>query len=257
MVQLNPTPEQARLLQRTLHEHTACFNTVARLGFASKCSNGVELHKETYYPLRAAFPDLPAQLVCAARVKATEAVKSALTWAKKHEAAYPRHAGQYIGSKVCSTDLCLRKGRYFLHIVVSIAAPPVSPSQEVIGVDLGLNRPAVTSTRQFLGERRWKEQERRIFRLRRKLQKNGSKSATRHLKNLSGQLFRLRRDHDHVLSKRVVQHAMPGCTIVLENLTNIRERVTHKHGEGQRRMHCWSFAQFYAFLSYIVSDLRV
>jgi len=178
VVQLNPTPEQARLLQRTLHEHTACFNTVARLGFASKCSNGVELHKETYYPLRAAFPDLPAQLVCAARVKATEAVKSALTWAKKHEAAYPRHAGQYIGSKVCSTDLCFRKGRYFLHIVVSIAAPPVSPSQEVIGVDLGLNRPAVTSTRQFLGERRWKEQERRIFRLRRKLQKNGSKSAT-------------------------------------------------------------------------------
>jgi putative transposase len=311
VVQLNPTPEQARILQRTLQEHTACFNTVASLGFASKCSNGVELHKETYYPLRAAFPDLPAQLVCAARVKATEAVKSALTWAKKHEAAYPkrvekakkrgkeipvfkpvkapqsaitpirydqrsswvkwdfltcslatvagrvemrftvpRHAGQYIGSKVCSADLCFRKGRYFLHIVVSIPAPSVSPSQEVMGVDLGLNHPAVTSTAQFLGERRWKEQERRIFRLRRKLQKNGSKSATRHLKKLSGQLFRQRRDHDHVLSKRVVQHAMPGCTIVLENLANIRERVTHRHGEGQRRMHSWSFAQFHAFLSY-------
>ncbi|HKF36471.1 MAG TPA: hypothetical protein VKB35_06175 [Ktedonobacteraceae bacterium] len=30
-------------------------------------------------------------------------------------------------------------------------------------VDLGLNRPAVTSARQFLGEKRWKEQERRTF----------------------------------------------------------------------------------------------
>ena len=90
VVQLNPTPEQARLLQRTLQEHTACFNAVARLGFETKCSNGVELHKQTYYDLRAQYPHLPAQLVCAARVKATEAVKSALTWAKKHEASYPQ-----------------------------------------------------------------------------------------------------------------------------------------------------------------------
>jgi putative transposase len=120
----------------------------------------------------------------------------------------------------------------------------------VIGVDLGLNRPAVTSNRRFLGERRWKEQERRIFRLRRKLQKNGSKSATRHLKKLSGQLFRQRKDHDHVLSKRIVQNATPGYTLVLENLTDIRERVTHRKGEGQRRMHSWSFAQLFSFISY-------
>jgi hypothetical protein len=79
VVQLKPTPEQASLLKTTLEHHTACFNAVAREGFTTGCSNGVELHKRTYYPLRAQFPDLPAQLVCAARVKATEAVKSALT----------------------------------------------------------------------------------------------------------------------------------------------------------------------------------
>jgi putative transposase len=317
VVQLNPTPEQARILKQTIEEHTACFNTVARLGFDTRCSNGIELHKETYYPLRAAFPDLPAQLVCAARVKATEAVKSALTWQKKHEASYPKlveqarkrgkeppifrpvrcpqsasapirydqrsywvkwgsltcslatvagrlemtftvpkHAAQYIGGKVCSADLCYRKGRYFLHIVVSLPAPTIASSKEVIGVDLGLNHPAVTSNHKFLGDRRWKEQERHIFRIRRKLQKHGSKSAKRHLKKLSGQLFRQRRDHDHVLSKRIVQNATPGSTIVLENLTNIRE--TSKMGRGKlnknvvnkRRMHSWSFAQFHAFLSY-------
>lgn len=311
VVQLNPTPEHARILQRTLTEHTACFNAVARTGFETGCSNGVELHKQTYYPLRATFPDLPAQLVCAARVKATEAVKSALTWKQKHAARYPKlvakalkqgkappkfkevacpqsqsapirydqrsywvkwermtcslatvagrvemgftvpkHARQYIGGKVCSADLCFRHGRYFLHIVVSFPAPSVDPSEEVIGVDLGLTHPAVTSKRVFLGDRRRKEQERRIFRLRRKLQKRGTKSAKRHLKKLSGQLFRQRKDHDHVLSKRLVQNAPPGSTIVLENLRNIRERVTHRKGEGQRRMHCWSFAQFHAFLTY-------
>ena len=311
VAQLKPTPDQARSLKTTLEQHTACFNAVAHEGFTSKCSNGIELHKQTYYPLRAQFSELPAQLVCAARVKATEAVKSALTWQKKHAARYPKlvakarkrgkepptfkpvrcpqsqsapirydqrsswvkwqsmtaslatvagrleigftvpkHAAQYVGGKVCSADLCFRKGHYFLHLTVSIPAPTVAPSQEVLGVDLGLNRPAVTSTRHFLGERHWKEQERCIFRIRRKLQKKGSKSAKRHLKKLSGQLFRQRRDHDHVLSKRIVRHASPGSTIVLENLTNIRERVTHRKGAGQRRMHSWSFAQLFGFITY-------
>ena len=311
VVQLHPTPEQARSLQRTLAEHTACFNEVARLGFEAGCRNGVELHKATYYPLRAQYPDLPAQLVCAARVKATEAVKSALTWKQKHAARYPnlvakakkhgkeppafkpvrcpqsacasirydarsywiklkrgtaslasvsgrlemgftipKHSERYSDWCVSSADLCYRQGRYFLHIVVSQSAPIVASSEKVIGVDLGLTHPAVTSNRAFLGERRWKEQERRIFRLRRNLQKKNTKSAKRHLKKLSGQRFRQRKDHDHVLSKHLVQSATPGSTIVLENLSNIREHVTHRKGEGQRRMHSWSFAQLHAFTAY-------
>jgi putative transposase len=236
VVQLNPTKEQACILARTLQEHTECYNAVARLGFESTCSNGVELHKATYYALRKQYPDLPAQLSCAARVKATEAVKSALTWQKKHAARHtklvatarkrgkepptfkpvrcplsksapirydqrsywvkwetltaslatvadrmelsftvPEHAQQYLGGKVCSADLCVRKGHYFLHIVVSLPPPRVDTSPDVIGVDLGLTHPAVTSNRHFLGEHRWKEQERRIFRLRRKLQAKGTR----------------------------------------------------------------------------------
>jgi len=191
IVQLNPTTEQKAILALTLAEHTACFNAVCREGFENKISNGVELHKATYYPLRTKFPDLPAQLVCTSQVKATEAVKSALTWAKKHAERYPKlvakakskgkeppkfkpvrcpesascpirydarsywvkwdtftrslatvlgraetgftvpkHAAQYIGSKVCSADLCERKGRYFLHIIVSLPTPNVTSSGE-------------------------------------------------------------------------------------------------------------------------------
>ena len=308
---LKPTSEQRTILGRTMQEHTECFNTVCREGFEKGYSNGVALHKVTYYPLRAQFPDLPAQLVCAARVKAAEAVKSALTWKKKQEVRYsklvskakkqgkeppkckpvrspqsksapirydarsswvkwhtmtaslatvagrleipftiPQHATTSIGGKCSSADLCFHHGRYFLHIVVSLPDTVVEQTSEVIGVDLGLCHPAVTSNRQFLGERRWKEQERRIFRLRRKLQAKGTKSAKRHLKELSGKLLRQRKDHDHVLSKRIVQNAQAGGTIVLENLTNIRERLTPHKGEGQRRLHSWSFAQLLAFVSY-------
>ena len=318
VVQLNPTPEQARTLKATLEQHTACFNAVAKEGFPTACSNGVELHKRTYYPLRATYPHLPAQLVCAARVKATEAIKSALTWKAKKEKTYPKqvekakkqgkpippfkpvrcpqstlacirydqrsywvkwdtltcslasvggrialpftvpaHLVQYVGHKVCSADLCYRKGRFTLHIVVSIPEPAIEPSQEAIGVDLGLNRPAVTSTRQFLGERRWKEQERRTFRLKRKLQAKGSRSAKRHLKKLSGKQFRRRKDHDHVLSKRIVQHTSTGATIVLENLKQIREsskmgrgKQASKQRVNKRRLHSWSFAQLYCCIEY-------
>ena len=295
IVQLNPTPEQARALHRTLVEHTHCFNEVAREGFGTRCSNGIALHKQTYYPLRAEYPDLPAQLVCAARVKATEALKSSLDRLKKGRKTraphaqfcpirydvrsywvkwdamtcslatvegrvqlgftVPVYAHKYIGGKVCSADLCYRNGRFTLHIVVSLPDPAIPPSQEVIGVDLGLARPAVTSNRHFLGERRWQEQERRIFRERRKLQAKGTKSAKRHLRKLSGKLLRQRRDHDHVLSKRIVQHATPGSTIVLENLTHIRStsKIGGRKGkklETKRRLHSWSFAQFHTFLSY-------
>ena len=317
IVQLTPTPEQALILKRTLDEHTACFNEVTFTGFTTQCSNGTELHKETYYPLRLRYPDLPSQLVCAARVKATEAVKSALTWKLKKEKEYPKkvakahkqgrpvptfrpvkcprtkiapirydqrsywvkwnvnrcslatthgrmeldftvpsHLLQYVGYKTCSADLCSRKGRFTLHVVVSIPEPDIAPNETVIGIDVGLVHPAVTSERRFLGERRWQEQERRIFRLRRKLQAKGTKSAKRHLKKLSGKLFRQRKDHDHVLSKRMVQNAPQGSTLVLENLKDIR--ATSKMGRGKqnknvetkRRFHRWSFEQFHGFLSY-------
>jgi len=42
-----------------------------------------------------------------------------------------------------------------------------------LGVDLGVCRPAVTSDNRFHGIRRWREVEKRRFRLRRKLQANG------------------------------------------------------------------------------------
>jgi putative transposase len=253
IVHLHLTPEQALALHRTLVEHTQCFNDVAHVGFGTRCSNGIELHKQTYYPLRAEHPDLPAHLVCAARVKATEAVKSALDRLKKGRKTraphaqfcpirydvrsywvkwetmtcslatvtgrvqlgftVPSYAQKYIGGKVCSADLCSRNGRYTLHIVVSLPDPAIPQSSGVVGVDLGLNRPAVTSTRHFLGERRWREQERRIFRIRRTLQAKGTKSAKRHLRKLSGKLLRQRKDHDHVISKRIVQYATPGNTI--------------------------------------------
>lgn len=168
----------------------------------------------------------------------------------------PAYSAKYYGGKVCTADLCYRKGKWWLHVVVNVAQPRVDPTNEVVGVDLGLNRPAVTSNRQFLGSHHWKEVDRRSFRFKRKLQSNGSKSAKRHLKKVSKRQARFHRDCDHVLSKRIILHTSPGSTLVLENLTNIRETSTmgrgkqNKNVENKRRLHGWTFAQLYSFIAY-------
>ena len=64
------------ILLETLRQSTACFNAVTDHGWEASERNGTRLHHATYASLRAAYPSLPSQLHCAARVKATEALKS-------------------------------------------------------------------------------------------------------------------------------------------------------------------------------------
>ncbi len=310
-IQLHPTPEQAVVLQETLRQFTEAFNAVCAYGWQQHEKNGVRLHHATYRETKAACPGLVSDLLIQARVKATEALKSAFTWKAKHEAAYPKKAAKalkrgkpipkfkpvkmpqsklcpirynvhtyalnwtrqevnlattagrirlsftvpewsqrYAGNKIATADLIYRKGKFWLHVVVDVPEPAIPSTDEVIGVDLGLTHPAVTSNR------RWKEVDRRYLRLKRKLQSNGSKSAKRHLKKLSRKQSRFHRDCDHVLSKRIVQNALPGSTVVLENLKDIRDNSELGRGKkkknvaNKRKLHSWTFAQLSSFIGY-------
>ena len=155
-LQLHPTPEQAVALQETLRQFTEAFNAVCTYGWQHGEKNGVKLHHGTYRSTKEACSGLVSDLLIQARVKATEALKS----------------------------------------------------------------------------------------------------AQRHLNKLSKRQQRFHRDCDHVLSKRIVQNAPPGSTIVLENLSNIRETSKmgrgkqNKHVENKRRLHSWTFAQLYNFVAY-------
>ncbi|GHO76919.1 hypothetical protein KSD_46900 [Ktedonobacter sp. SOSP1-85] len=217
-------------------QFTVAYNHVCAYGWQHGEKNGVKLHHATYYETKALCSGLVSDLLIQARVKATETLRSALTWKAKKEAAYPKkvakaqkqgrpaptfkpvrcpHSEQcavrynvhtyslnwarqtvrvsttqgkmsapflvphfserYRECKVATADLLSRKGKWWLHVVVEIPEPTVQRNDTVVGVDLGLNRPAVTSHRQFLGSRHWKEVDRRRFRLRRKLQSKGSR----------------------------------------------------------------------------------
>lgn len=162
----------------------------------------------------------------------------------------PPHAEYAKVCQVATADLVCRRGKWHLHIVVHCDAVEFADNHAALGVDLGVCRPAVTSDNRFHGKKRWREVEKRRFRLRRKLQANGSKSAKRHLRSLAGRSQRFRRDCDHVLSRSILHGITAGTTVVVENLTNIRQRVKASRGEAKRRLHAWSFAQLKTFLEY-------
>lgn len=316
-VQLHTTSEQATLLEETTLQFTEVFNQVCRYAWDTHEKNGVKLHHATYYAMREQFPSLNANILIQARLKATEALKSAFTWEVKHKAKHlkkgakakkqgkpepaftpvkcpqsllcpirynertytlnwtkgvvslstvegrtvipftvPDFCRKYIGNPTTTADLICKKGKWWLHVVISVPEPVIPHDTTVVGVDLGLNRPAVTSQKHFLGNKRWKEIDRRTFRLRRALQVKGTKSAKRHLKKLSKKQMRFHTDCDHVLSKHIVTSPPVGATIVLENLTNIREGSkmgrgkNKKNVENKRKLHSWTFAQLYSFIAY-------
>ncbi len=166
----------------------------------------------------------------------------------------PAYSGKWVGYPTDTADLLFRHGCWWLHIVVSVPAPVVALVAQVMGVDLGIVRPAVTSNNHFLGKRAWKAIEGRLFHLKRALQrkkKAGSKSAARHLRKVRSKQSRFRRNCDHVLSKQIVRSVQPGSTIVIESLTGIRKNSkVRRKTETSRRIHGWSFAQLRGFIAY-------
>ena len=285
-LQMSPDAEQA--LQDTLKQYTASYNRVCQTGWGLHRINGVELHHLTY-AAESERTELPAQLVCSARVKATESLKSARTRLKKGlkarcphsygcsirydkrsmnvkltqrsvtlatirgrvraELFIPPHWQDKLDWKTCSAEVCRhRNGKFYLHLVLEKSFEALA-EERVVGVDLGVNRPAVTSAADFFGQRHWKERDRRYFRLKRALQAKGTDSAKRHLRKLAQKENRFRRDCDHVLSKRLVETYGAAALLVLEDLTDIRTRVKTRK-QQRRSIHCWSFARLKGFLAY-------
>ena len=78
--------ETEKILEETIKEYTASFNRVSARGWQEERINGVELHRKTYRSEREQSR-LPSQLVCSARVKSVEALKSARSLIKQGKKA--------------------------------------------------------------------------------------------------------------------------------------------------------------------------
>jgi IS605 OrfB family transposase len=145
-----------------------------------------------------------------------------------------------------------RDGRFVLRLCFKRDAQEgAARTERVVGVDLGIRNPAVASDNRFVCNKKkgyWKAHERRLLSLRSRLQSKGTKSAKRHLKKLSGRLRRFRIDCDRVLAKELLAPLASGDTVVLEDLTGLRERVGEKKrrkaNKAQRtRLGRWTYAR--------------
>jgi len=167
----------------------------------------------------------------------------------------PKYFEQYLSWRKCSADLFIRNNGVFLHIVFENDVPDPVNISNYIGMDRGVNQLVVTSDNRFFGGGKIRQSHRRYDRLRKILRSvvdNGGRKKRgikRHLKKIASKANRFTRDANHCISKQIIKSLPEGSTIIIEDLTDIRDNC--KQRKQQRRgFHRWSFFQLEQFLTY-------
>ncbi|WP_121820709.1 RNA-guided endonuclease InsQ/TnpB family protein [Halostella salina] len=151
---------------------------------------------------------------------------------------------------VTESTLTARDGDYFLHIGFrrhkTDAERNTAEDGTVLGVDLGIENLAVTSTAYFFSGRELAHDLREFEKVRAGLQQTGTRSAHRTLERSSGREFRYVRDVLHQASNAIVDEALRyDCDIIaFEDLTYIRDRTGASWG------HTWAFRTLYEQVEY-------
>ena len=171
------------------------------------------------------------------------------------------HSGAHIGAAKLWYDKPKKRFYLLVSLDVEVADPTPESHTGVAGVDVGVRYLAVTATTRgehaFHSGKRIVPKANHYARLRKRLQKKGTRAATRRAVVISGRERRLKQDANHVVSKRIViRH--PHTLIGLEDLKDIRERTRRKKGKQaskkQRKANAaystWAFAELHSMIAY-------
>lgn len=283
-VKLLPTEQQANVLRRTIELTNEACNYLSERAWETKTFRQYDLHKLAYYDTRAKFPELSSQIVVRCIARVTDAYKLDRKTKRQFQPlsaiAYDdRILRWYTDERSCvsiwtvnsrnrisfvcgekqrallqfrqgQSDLILRNGTFYLHAICEIEEPPADDPDDFLGLDLGVINIAVDSDGTVHSARHVNNVRHRHQRLRRRLQKKGTKSAKRRLKKLSGKEAKFARDTNHCISKQIVAVAQrTGRGIAMENLTGIRTRIRAKRSQ-RATLHSWSFYQLRQFVVY-------
>jgi len=279
------TDAALKSVQRAFSE--AC-NNIVPFAKAHRVFNNVKLHHLCYYDIRSKSP-LGSQFVCnaiksvAGKYKALKLkkqaevplihfkpksvhydkktytlldentvsltilsgrVKAKLVWGKHQRAVFDKGLAK-------EAELIIKNGSWYFNLVIDIPNPETVQSDVVMGVDLGENNIAATSTGKLFGGGKLRYDRDRFLAMRRRLQRNGSQSAKQLLKRLSGKEARHVTQVNHVVANAIIDEAIKHNVgvIALEDLTHIRKRI--KAGKRMRaRLHRWAWYQLQLFIAY-------
>ena len=162
--------------------------------------------------------------------------------------------------------------QYYLLVSLELDLPDPTPETlpAVAGVDVGMRYLATiattTNNSHFYPGKRVRARADHYARIRKRLQKKGTRSATRRKIALGGRERRLKLQTNHTIAKQIVT-AHPHTLIGLEELTGIRERTKRrkrrrkKNGKGtepvspkarkaNRHASQWAFAELQGMIAY-------
>ena len=182
--------------------------------------SAIELHKKVYALLKARL-GLKSRLD--ARTLSFDKPRKIASIATQHgrikvPLVWHRHAGRFKDWNCKAGEIGInRKGKWVLRLVFEKEVVKPARSEKIIGVDRGIKRAVVSSDNRFIGEREWKEHERKSLSFKSKLQSAGTPSAKRHLKKVSGRLKRFKENCDRIVAKTLLFGLQAGDTIVLES----------------------------------------
>ncbi len=177
----------------------------------------------------------------------------------KHVALLER--GAKIGAAKLWHDKPKKRFYMLISLEVEVAEPTPEAHQRVIGVDVGQRYLAVVARLDngatFFPGKAVRAKADHYARLRKRLQRKGTRAAARRLLVIAGRERRLKQATNHQISCRIVA-GHPHSLIGLEDLTHIRERTKRKGGKkatrkqrrANRHASAWAFAQLHGFLAY-------
>ncbi len=152
--------------------------------------------------------------------------------------------------EIGGADLVWRRGVYYLYVTQSTEAPSITETPDAIGVDLGIVNVATDSTGERFTGARVREVRNRSVKRRAALQRVGTRSAQRRLKQMSGREQRFMKDINHTISTALVKKAVVSRkALALEDLTGIRDRTMVRREDRDAR-HSWAFNQLRTYIAY-------
>ncbi len=281
-LKLQPAPEQADALKRTLEAANAACNYISDLAWNTRTFGKFALQTLCYQDVRETF-GLSAQMVVCALGKVGDAYKldkqtkrifrplasiayddrilsfalpdsSISIWTLDGRQAIPFVSGErqrrMLGTHQGESDLLFHRGEWYLLVTCEVEEPDRQDVDDVLGIDLGVTNIASDSDGTIHSSRHVNNVRYRHRRLRTKLQKLGTKAARRRLSQLAGQERRFAKDVNHTVSKRIVETAeRTKRAISLEDLKGIRTRVRASR-QQRAQLHNWSFHQLRSFIGY-------
>jgi IS605 OrfB family transposase len=288
-IKLQPTPQQATALTRTLETANAACNEISRVAWDQQVFGKYDLQQLVYQQIKADY-GLSAQMVIRCLAKVGDSYKLD----RKTPRSYRPHGSiayddrilsfnrdqltisiwtvdgrlkdvpfvcgerqrQVLHTRQGESDLVFRKGQFYLLVTCNVDEPTPEDVDAALGVDLGIVNLATDSDGEQYSGGQVERVRQRYQRRRDRLQAVGTKNAKRRLRSISGKQRRFQSNTNHLIAKQLVTKAKgTQRALALEDLTHIRQRTEQTVRKSQRSRHSnWSsgthWVQLRAYISY-------